>query len=103
MSMALKKEKVGDFLWAFSEYMNFKAVNSASPMTSLYGSPKNENTEINTAKKVGYAISIFFLVLTVIIYVLIEDVRQVNKAHCFFTRLNPKRIVFCYYNCLDLP
>ena len=71
--------------------MNFKAVNSASPMTSLYGSPKNENTKINTAKKVGYAISIFFLVLTVIIYVLIEDVRQVNKAHCFFTRLNPKR------------
>ena len=75
----------------FSEYMNFKAVNSASPMTSLYGSPKNENTKINTAKKVGYAISIFFLVLTVIIYVLIEDVRQVNKAHCFFTRLNSKR------------
>ena len=60
-------------------------------MTSLYGSPKNENTKINTAKKVGYAISIFFLVLTVIIYVLIEDVRQVNKAHCFFTTLNPKR------------
>ena len=69
-----------DFLWAFSEYMNFKAVNSASPMTSLYGSPKNENTKINTAKKVGYAISIFFLVLTVIIYVLIEDVRQVNNT-----------------------
>ena len=41
-------------MWAFSEYMNFKAVNSASPMTSLYGSPKNENTKINTAKKVGF-------------------------------------------------
>ena len=47
-------------------------------LTSLYGYPQKEANEINIAKKVGYGISIFFLLLTVIIHFFIEDIRQVS-------------------------
>ena len=60
-------------------YEDTKDIEVKSPLTSLYGYPKEESFEITIFKKVGYSISIVFLVLTVTIYFLIEDVRQVSN------------------------
>ena len=48
-----------------------------STMTSIYGSA-SDNLTIKTFKQVGYAISIFFLLLTLAIYWVIKEVRVVS-------------------------
>ena len=48
-----------------------------STMTSIYGSA-SDNSTIKTFKQVGYAISIFFLLLTLTIYCVIKEVRVVS-------------------------
>ena len=48
-----------------------------SHMTTVYGS-SGDNTTIKTFKKVGYIISIFFLLLTLAIYFVIKEVRTVS-------------------------
>ena len=50
---------------------------STSTMTSIYGSA-SDNSTIKTFKKVGYAISIYFLLLTLAIYLVIKEVRVVS-------------------------
>ena len=48
-----------------------------STMTSIYGSA-SDNSTIKTFKQVGYAISIYFLLLTLAIYLVIKEVRVVS-------------------------
>ena len=48
-----------------------------STMTSIYGSA-SDNSTIKAFKQVGYAISIFFLLLTLAIYWVIKEVRVVS-------------------------
>ena len=56
-----------------------------STMTSIYGSA-NDNSTIKTFKQVGYAISIYFLLLTLAIYCVIKEVRVVSlKKICHIT------------------
>ena len=45
-------------------------------MTSIFGSSKH-GPEMKIFKQIGYGISIFFLLLTIAIHIVVDDVRKV--------------------------
>ena len=64
-----------------------------STMTSIYGSA-SDNSTIKTFKQVGYAISIFFLLLTLAIYCVIKEVRVVSLEKIIPYQFQYKIITF---------